>query len=107
MKRPSQPQSPPKSPTLIIGATNLPQLLDPALLHPGRFGHHIYVGLPDFWNRVELMLALLGLSVCPQSTSSTSTSSFESLTNVPGQLPKFLKGKGDKYCPSTRSQFDA
>jgi len=32
---------------LLLGATNRPWDLDPAALRHGRFGEHIYVGLPD------------------------------------------------------------
>ncbi|NCC56552.1 MAG: ATP-binding protein [Synergistales bacterium] len=32
---------------LLLGATNKPWSIDPAVLRPGRFGKHIYVGLPD------------------------------------------------------------
>jgi len=32
---------------LVLGATNKPWLLDPAVLRPGRLGDHIYVGPPD------------------------------------------------------------
>lgn len=32
---------------LLLGATNLPWDMDPAAMRHGRFGEHIYVGLPD------------------------------------------------------------
>ena len=32
---------------LLLGATNKPWSIDPAVLRPGRFGKQIYVGLPD------------------------------------------------------------
>jgi len=32
---------------LVLAATNKPEVLDPALLRPGRFDQHVYVGLPD------------------------------------------------------------
>ena len=36
-----------KKPLMIIGATNLPDQLDPALLRPGRFDKIIYMHVPD------------------------------------------------------------
>ncbi|MBI5051492.1 ATP-binding protein [Candidatus Micrarchaeota archaeon] len=36
-----------KKPVIIIGATNIPNQLDPALLRPGRFDKIIYMHLPD------------------------------------------------------------
>jgi transitional endoplasmic reticulum ATPase len=35
------------SDVVIVGATNAPQLLDPAIMRPGRFDKILYVGLPD------------------------------------------------------------
>ncbi len=33
--------------TIIIGATNVPNMIDPALLRPGRFDKIVYMSLPD------------------------------------------------------------
>ncbi len=40
---------------VVIGATNRPTLLDPALLRPGRFDELIYVPLPDFESRKRIL----------------------------------------------------
>jgi len=39
---------------LLIGATNCPWELDPAVIRPGRFDRHVYVGLPDLDARREM-----------------------------------------------------
>ncbi|MEM3327003.1 MAG: CDC48 family AAA ATPase [Thermoproteus sp.] len=41
---------------VIIGATNRPDLVDPALLRPGRFDRIIYVPPPDFKARLDIFL---------------------------------------------------
>ena len=38
---------------LILAATNRPEILDPALLRPGRFDRRIIVDKPDLKGRVE------------------------------------------------------
>uniref|UniRef100_A0A7C4XUH2 ATP-dependent zinc metalloprotease FtsH n=1 Tax=Caldisericum exile TaxID=693075 RepID=A0A7C4XUH2_9BACT len=40
---------------IIIAATNRPDILDPALLRPGRFDRRIVVGLPDTKEREEIL----------------------------------------------------
>ncbi|GJQ13513.1 hypothetical protein GpartN1_g5304.t1 [Galdieria partita] len=39
----------------VLGATNRPDLLDPALLRPGRFDRLVYVGLPDAEAREQIL----------------------------------------------------
>lgn len=40
---------------ILIAATNMPDVLDPALLRPGRFDRTIYVPLPDIKGRIEIL----------------------------------------------------
>lgn len=40
---------------IILAATNRPDILDPALLRPGRFDRRIYVGLPDIKGREAIL----------------------------------------------------
>ncbi|MCC6543761.1 MAG: ATP-dependent zinc metalloprotease FtsH [Nitrospirae bacterium] len=40
---------------ILIAATNRPDVLDPALLRPGRFDRQIVVGRPDVRGRVEIL----------------------------------------------------
>lgn len=43
----------------FIGATNRPDILDPALMRPGRLDSLIYIGLPDFESRISILKASL------------------------------------------------
>ncbi|OWR42715.1 peroxisome biogenesis factor 1 like protein [Danaus plexippus plexippus] len=47
----------------VLAATSRPDLVDPALLRPGRLMLHLYCGLPDQADRVEV-LRCLSRSVC-------------------------------------------
>jgi cell division protease FtsH len=40
---------------IIIAATNRPDILDPALMRPGRFDRQVHVGLPDVKAREEIL----------------------------------------------------
>jgi transitional endoplasmic reticulum ATPase len=39
---------------VVVGATNVPNVIDPAVLRPGRFDKVIYMPLPDFIGRKEI-----------------------------------------------------
>ncbi len=40
---------------VVIGATNLPDMIDPALRRPGRFDREIEIGIPDRKGRLEIL----------------------------------------------------
>lgn len=40
---------------LVLGATNRPEILDPALLRPGRFDRRVIVDKPDLKGRVNIL----------------------------------------------------
>ncbi|MBQ7185877.1 MAG: ATP-dependent zinc metalloprotease FtsH [Alphaproteobacteria bacterium] len=40
---------------IVIGATNRPDMLDPALLRPGRFDRQVHIDLPDMAGRKEIL----------------------------------------------------
>lgn len=40
---------------LVIGMTNRIDMLDPAILRPGRFDLHIEIGLPDEKGRLDIL----------------------------------------------------
>ncbi len=40
---------------IVIGATNIPNTLDPALRRPGRFDREITIGIPDQRGRLEIL----------------------------------------------------
>ncbi|CRF45444.1 ATP-dependent zinc metalloprotease FtsH [Helicobacter heilmannii] len=43
------------APVIVLAATNRPEILDPALLRPGRFDRQVLVDKPDFNGRVEIL----------------------------------------------------
>ncbi|XP_052102158.1 transitional endoplasmic reticulum ATPase isoform X1 [Mytilus californianus] len=48
-----------KKNVFIIGATNRPDIIDPAILRPGRLDQLIYIPLPDLKSRIQILKANL------------------------------------------------
>ncbi len=44
-----------QSPVIVLAATNRPEILDPALLRPGRFDRTVVVDKPDFEGRLQIL----------------------------------------------------
>ncbi|MBX7494377.1 CDC48 family AAA ATPase [Qipengyuania sp. 6B39] len=65
---------------VVIGATNRPTLVDPALLRPGRFDELVYVGTPDKAGREQI----LGIH-----TANTPLAGDVSLADVAGKTVRF------------------
>ncbi len=42
-------------PIIVLAATNRPEILDPALLRPGRFDRQVLVDKPDYEGRIEIL----------------------------------------------------
>src|SRR5439155_6575497 len=40
---------------IVIGATNIPEVLDPALRRPGRFDREIEIGVPNTQARLQIL----------------------------------------------------
>lgn len=75
---------------IIIAATNRPDILDPALLRPGRFDRQVVVGYPDIKGREEILkvhsrgkplASDVNLSTLAKSTSGFTGADLENLLN--------------------------
>eukprot|EP01052_Picozoa_sp_SAG31_P010706 SAG31_NODE_594_length_13670_cov_2.624642_8_plen_158_part_00 len=64
---------------VTVAATNRPDMLDPALLRPGRFDRHIYVGPPDDSARREIIRINLRTVPLQVPLSATSDGNAENL----------------------------
>lgn len=51
---------------IVVGTTNKPEMVDPALMRPGRFDKIIYVPPPDFEERIDVLkVHLMGKPTAP------------------------------------------
>lgn len=76
---------------VVLAATNMPEVLDKALLRPGRFDRVVYVPYPDFQARVDLLnIYLRGIQVAEEFsvvriaeiTQGLSGADLENLVNI-------------------------
>merc|ERR1711959_120359 len=56
-----------KKQVFIIGATNRPDIIDTALMRPGRLDQLIYIPMPDYKARVSILNAVLRKSPVAES----------------------------------------
>ncbi|MFY9268667.1 MAG: ATP-dependent zinc metalloprotease FtsH [Candidatus Manganitrophaceae bacterium] len=75
---------------ILIAATNRPDVLDPALLRPGRFDRQIVVGRPDLKGRIEILKVHtkkipispnVGLDIIARGTPGFAGADLENLVN--------------------------
>jgi ATP-dependent Zn protease len=55
---------------IVIAATNRPDVLDPALLRPGRFDRQVVVGLPDVRGREQILKVHMRVPLAPDVDAS-------------------------------------
>jgi transitional endoplasmic reticulum ATPase len=48
-----------KKNVFVIGATNRPDIIDPALMRPGRLDQLLYIPMPDYESRLSILRAVL------------------------------------------------
>ncbi|KAI9440662.1 P-loop containing nucleoside triphosphate hydrolase protein [Lactarius indigo] len=71
-----------KKNVFIIGATNRPDQIDPALLRPGRLDQLIYIPLPDEKSRLSILQAALPKIACGTRPKNTHGFSGADLTEI-------------------------
>lgn len=81
----------------IMAASNRPDMIDPAVLRPGRLDKILYVGLPEKQDRYEILQAQT--KVTSQNTSFYAFDLKMSIKNCNQFLKYSLRSKGnDQFC---------
>lgn len=93
-----------KNPILLLGATNVPWMVDEAFLRPGRFDIKIFVGLPDAQARGKMLaMALSKGSIHPENglveymAARTNNYSGADLNGVVDRLRQLAYSSGAKF----------
>ena len=47
----------------ILAATSRPELIDPAILRPGRIDKKLYIGFPEVTERVEILARICDITM--------------------------------------------
>lgn len=96
-------QDDPDKPVIIIGATNRADVLDAALLRPGRFDRHITVPYPDSLEREEILtiyckkIILEHINDIKKIAKETSSFSGANLANLVNQATLLATNDGSAY----------
>ncbi|PSR82244.1 P-loop containing nucleoside triphosphate hydrolase protein [Coniella lustricola] len=91
----------------VVGATNRPDCIDPAIRRPGRLGTSVFVGLPSREERVDILRAIYWNTIKqPSPTTTSAAATTATLTTnrngVAGSSEATAAGAGDEK--STRVQ---
>ena len=90
---------------VIIAATNRPDVLDPALLRPGRFDRQVIVPLPEFTERLAILKMHSATSAWPPTSTSsvvargTPGMAGAELSNLVNEAALFAVRQGDDTDP--------
>ncbi|KAJ7968070.1 cell division control protein 48-like C [Quillaja saponaria] len=92
----------------VIGATNRPEVMDDAVLRPGRFGKHLYVPLPSPVERGLILKALARKKPVDPSVDLSTIGRMEACENLSGADLAALMDEAamaalDEQLPSTES----
>ena len=99
---------------IVIGATNRPDAIDPALRRPGRFDREIEVGVPDKQGRKEILqIHTRGMPIEPEFRKSKVIEILEKLEQndayreaVEKALPKVREAKDEEEIKRTLREVD-
>lgn len=88
---------------IILGATNQPELLDTALLQPGRFGNIIYFEKPNYQNRKKYFDIMLKNSAVDVSKIDIDSLAKQTQGCSYGDLELIIKGTRFKACTYSKN----